>query len=404
MLLDDFHTLSGFGATPGGGVDRQAATVPDGQQRAWLHGWLSDHGFDVRYDAVGNQFGLATLVPGAPYVLTGSHLDSQPLGGRYDGAYGVLASAHAAHRVVEHWAATGESPRYNLAVVNWFNEEGSRFKPSMMGSAVFTGKLPLDTALATTDRAGTPVEGALREIGTIGDYPGPDVAAYAEIHIEQGRELENSGATIGIVDSTWAARKYRIVVHGEQSHTGSTAMADRHDALYGAALVIVALRELAAQHGLHTSVSELDVEPNSPVVVAREVRLHADLRAPDEAALDAAAKQLTGTIAGLGERASVTIDQVLTHSWGVAPFPPAGVELARRAADTLGLPYRTMPTLAGHDSVHLKDIAPAIMLFVPSVEGISHNEREFTQDADVSAGADLLTEVLTRLTAGELQS
>jgi N-carbamoyl-L-amino-acid hydrolase len=406
-FLEDFATLSAFGATPGGGVDRQAATAADGEQRAWLHQWLTDRGFEVHYDGVGNQFGLFTVTPGAPYVLSGSHLDSQPLGGRYDGAYGVLASAHAAHRAVQRWNASDETPRYNVAVVNWFNEEGSRFKPSMMGSAVFAEKLPAETALATTDPAGTTVETALRAIGTIGDYAGPEVASYAEIHIEQGRDLENAGTTIGLVDSTWAARKYQVVVRGEQSHTGSTIMADRRDALLGASLLVVAVRELAEQSTdtpLHTSVSEMTILPNSPVVVAREVRMHVDLRSPDEALLDAAAKKLAESIPGIEERASVTIEQVQTHGWGVAPFPAAGVELAGQAADELGLSHQTVMTIAGHDSVNMKDVAPAIMLFVPSVEGVSHNEGEFTQDRETCAGTDLLAEVLHRLMSGALDS
>ncbi|WP_078490919.1 M20 family metallo-hydrolase [Streptomyces scopuliridis] len=404
-FLADFATLSDFGATPGGGVERQAASAADGEQRAWLHEWLAGRGFEVRYDHVGNQFGIYTLTPGAPYVLSGSHLDSQPLGGRYDGAYGVLASAHAAYRAVRHWTDPDSGPRYNVAVVNWFNEEGSRFKPSMMGSSVFTGKLSADTALATTDPAGTTVRSALREIGTIGDYEGPDVAAYAEIHIEQGRGLENGGTTIGLVDSTWAARKYQVVVRGEQSHTGSTIMADRRDALLGAALLVVAVRELAEQSAdipLHTSVSEMTVLPNSPVVVAREVRLHVDLRSPDEALLDEAAKRLAESIPGIEERASVAVEQVQTHGWGVAPFHAAGVELAARAAAELGLSHENVMTVAGHDSVNMKDVAPSVMLFVPSVEGISHNEGEYTHDRDVCAGTDLLTEVLGRLMSGAL--
>ncbi|MFH8572883.1 M20 family metallo-hydrolase [Streptomyces sp. NPDC017993] len=406
-FLEDFTTLSAFGSTPGGGVERQAATAADGEQRAWLHRWLTDRGFEVHYDGVGNQFGLFTLTPGAPYVLSGSHLDSQPLGGRYDGAYGVLAAAHAAHRAVRRWTASEETPRYNVAVVNWFNEEGSRFKPSMMGSSVFTGKLPAGTALATTDPAGTTVESALREIGTIGDHAGPEVASYAEIHIEQGRGLEDAGTTIGLVESTWAARKYQVVVRGEQSHTGSTIMADRRDALFGASLLVVGVRELAEQSTdtpLHTSVSEMAILPNSPVVVAREVRMHVDLRSPDEALLDAAAKKLAESLPGIEERAAVGIELVQTHGWGVAPFPEAGVELAAEVADELGLSHQRVMTIAGHDSVNMKDVAPAVMLFVPSVDGISHNEGEFTQDSEICAGTDQLTEVLHRLMNGALDN
>jgi len=404
LFLRDFRVLSSFGATPGGGVERQAATLADGEQRRWLHSWLTDRGFDVRYDRAGNQFGLPTLLPGTPYVLTGSHLDSQPLAGRYDGAYGVLASAHAAYRAIDRWTAAGQPPVYNIAVVNWFNEEGSRFKPSMMGSAVFTRKLPLEIALATADRSGVTVADALAALGTIGEYDGPEAAAYAEIHIEQGRTLEEAGTTIGLVDSTWAARKYEVVVRGEQSHTGSTVMADRKDALFGAALFVVAVRELAERGGipLHTSVSELVVLPNSPVVVAREVRLHADLRAPDEAHVEAAAAELRASLAAMEKRASVTIELRQIHGWGVAAFHPACVELARSAASDLGLTHQRVMTLAGHDSVNMKDVAPSVMLFVPSVAGVSHNEGEYTRDEDICAGVDLLAEVIYRLMAGKL--
>ena len=149
-FLHDFRSMSSYGATAGGGVDRQAGTVADGQTRNWFRGLVEGHGFEVRYDAVGNQFALLELVPGAPYIGVGSHLDSQPLGGRFDGAYGVLAGAHAAIRLKQRLVAGGTKPAFNIAVINWFNEEGCRFKPSMMGSSVFTGKLPAEQVLATT--------------------------------------------------------------------------------------------------------------------------------------------------------------------------------------------------------------------------------------------------------------
>ncbi|MDJ0441495.1 M20 family metallo-hydrolase [Rhodococcus qingshengii] len=405
LVLQDFATLSQFGATAGGGVDRQAASVADGQQRRWFADWLQDRGFRVEFDRVGNQFGLLEVVPGAPYVLTGSHLDSQPLGGRYDGAYGVLASAHAAHRVAKRWAESGETPKYNLAVVNWFNEEGCRFKPSMMGSSVYTGKMELETALSSFDRGGITVRDALNEIECVGSFDGPTAAAYAEIHIEQGRSLENDGITIGLVDSTWAAHKYQLVVHGAQSHTGSTIMADRRDALLGASMLVLAARELAddfASAPLHTSVSQMNIEPNSPVVVAREVGLHLDLRSPNQETLDLADQRLSARFEEIEKRAQVKIEKVTAHSWGVANFHPDGVKLSMNLADSLGLSHREIMTVAGHDSVNMKDVVPTVMLFVPSVDGISHNEGEFTQDSDVCAGVDLLTETLDRLAHGAL--
>lgn len=404
-FLADFAKMSSFGATNGGGVERQAASSADHETRAWFESWLESNGFQVQYDEIGNQYGLLELVPGAPYVMFGSHLDSQPLAGRYDGAYGVLAAAHAAREAAKRARAGEITPTFNVAVVNWFNEEGSRFAPSMMGSSVFTGKLDLDTALAITDRAGITVADALAQGGKDLTGKPPAVAAYGEIHIEQGRILENTNTTIGLVDRTWAASKYRVVVHGEQGHTGSTIMRDRKDALYGAALVIVAARELTDEFEerlLHSSVSELSLEPNSPVTLAREVEINLDLRSPDEGILERANERLDAIFAQIEGRARVTIERTLTHHWGLLAYQPEGVELARSAAEELGLSHAEIMTVAGHDSTNMKDVVPTVMLFIPSVEGISHNEKEFSNDADSVAGVALFAEIATRMVAGEL--
>ena len=402
-FLADFATLSGFGATERGGVHREAASEADDRQWAWFGRWLADRGLTVVHDRIGNQFGLLERTPGAPYVLVGSHLDSQPFGGRWDGAYGVLAAAHAAHRLA------GTTHALNLAVVNWFNEEGSRFTPSMFGSAVFTGALDPGAALDTRDPAGIRVGDLLAASGRTGTGAPTlaDIACYAEIHVEQGRVLEDTGTTIGLVEATWAARKYALRVLGEQSHTGSTVMADRRDALLGAARLVVLARELSDELSgtgapLHTSVSRMTVEPNSPVTVAREVTLNLDLRSPDEQLLARADELLHSRIAGIERSARVAVEIAGSHGWGVQPFPAAGIELAREVADGLGLGHRRMPTVAGHDSVNLNGHVPTVMLFVPSVDGISHNEGEHTTDADALAGLDLLTGVLRRLAAGEI--
>ncbi|MFP5021886.1 M20 family metallo-hydrolase [Pseudonocardia phyllosphaerae] len=404
-VLDDFTALSAIGATPAGGVDRQAGTAEDGAAREWLRRWLSERGFTVAVDRIGNLFGLYELVPGAPYVLAGSHLDSQPRGGRFDGAYGVLAAAHAAARLRDL-----DGARYNLAVVDWFNEEGSRFTPSMMGSGVFTGKLPLDTALATTDPSGVAVAEALDSLGergtgdVFGEGTGRTAAGYAEIHIEQGRELDKTGTTLGLVDSTWAASKYELVVHGAQAHTGATAIADRNDALYGAALAVVFARELADRHGedLHTSCGRLTVVPNSPVVVPREVHLHLDLRSPSDDLLAEADAALRSRLAEIEIEADVTVERRVAHGWKGHVYHPEGVELARSVTEDLGVSSMTVRTRAGHDSTNMKDVVPTVMLFVPSVEGISHAEGEFTRDEDLVVGVDVLTETLSRMARGHL--
>ncbi|ALV43569.1 Zn-dependent hydrolase [Pseudarthrobacter sulfonivorans] len=406
-FVEDFRVMSQFGATENGGVDRQAATAADGEQRRWLTGLLEARGFTVKFDRAGNQWGLFEAVSGAPFVVVGSHMDSQPTAGRYDGAFGVLAAAHAAFRLVEKWAggAASGKPKFNIAVVNWFNEEGSRFKPSMMGSSVYTGKLALETALNTTDTQGITVREALDGIGCRGDYDGPAASYCAEIHIEQGPSMEHDGITIGLVQSSWAANKYEFVVHGEQAHTGSTVIADRKDALLGAAMLVVAARELADRFPgvLHTSVGELTVYPNSPVVVPSRVNLLLDLRSADESVLAEADALLHQRIPAIERAANISVERNHSHSWPVTPYQTEGVELAAKVAADLGLSSKQVMTLAGHDSINMKDLVPTVMLFVPSVDGISHNEHEYTTDADIVAGLAMLTEVVNRLCNGVLE-
>ena len=327
-------------------------------------------------------------------------MDSQPTAGRFDGAYGVLAAAHAVFRLREQLA----DAKLNLAVVNWFNEEGSRFVPSMMGSSVYTGVLPLETALDTRDPAGVTVREVLADADMLGESTGPKAAACAEIHIEQGRLMENAGTQIGLVSASWAASKYAVTVTGEQAHSGATVMADRRDALLGASMLVVYARELANRFDgvLHTAVGKLDVYPNSPVVVPSEVKLLLDLRCSDEAVLAQANQLLRAKIAEISAEARVEITSELSHEWGINPYQPEGVELARAAATDLGLSNDEILTVAGHDSINMKEIVPTVMLFVPSVEGISHNEGEFTSEADMLAGLATLTEVVRRLAHGSL--
>lgn len=405
-FLADWAVHSSFGAVEGtNGVDRQAASVADGAQRKWFQTLLEAHGFTVHRDAIGNQFGLLEVVPGAPFVLTGSHMDSQPTAGRFDGAYGVMASAYACFRVADELRADPTQAKFNLAVVNWFNEEGSRFKPSMMGSNVFTKKADLEVALATTDPYGITVRDALDAIGERGDFAGLNVASYAEIHVQQGRSMEQDGVAIGLVNATWAAHKFDFKVTGEQAHSGSTLMAERRDALLGAARLVVAARELVDEFepgALHTACGELNVYPNSPVVVASEVRLLLDLRSPSSEVISAAHAKLMATIERVQREDRVEIEVVGEHSWGQNPYPESGVELAREVAVELGLTHDRVMTVAGHDSTNMKDVAPTVMLFVPSVNGVSHNLNEFTRDEDMLAGLDHLTGVVRKLAAGAL--
>ncbi|KQY08442.1 Zn-dependent hydrolase [Mycobacterium sp. Root135] len=402
-FLADFAELSAIGATAVGGVDREAATAADGLAREWLRAWFVQHGLQCRVDAVGNMYGCVEVAAGAPYVLLGSHLDSQPTSGRFDGAYGVLAGAYAAVAV----AARPDDARFNVAAVNWFNEEGSRFSPSLMGSAVYVGKSTADAVLGTVGKDVVSVRDALSRIGFQGDDVAPTANSYAEIHIEQGRTLEDEGLDIGVVTSNWAAYKYAVTVHGEQSHTGATHMRYRHDALVGASQVVLAVRAVADEFGPDTvlgSVGRFTVEPNSPVVVPARVRLAADLRALDGDTVEAAHRSFLTKIADITEAGEVTVEIEPAALRPSTRYQDSGIALAGEVADGLGLRWRTMPTMAGHDSVNLKELVPTVMLFIPSVDGVSHNEREFSTEAQMLAGLHTLTETARRMVTGALET
>ncbi|WP_197374668.1 M20 family metallo-hydrolase [Mycolicibacterium baixiangningiae] len=408
-FLADFAELSAIGATPSGGVDREAATAADGQAREWLRGWFDRHGLTTRVDAVGNMFGCAEFGcaesdTDAPYVLIGSHLDSQPTSGRFDGAYGVLAGAYAAAAVA---ADPPVGPRFNVAAVNWFNEEGSRFSPSLMGSAVYTGKRSAAEVLDTVGLDGVTVREALSDIGFHGSDDAPEAGAFVEIHIEQGRTLVDEGFDIGVVTENWTAYKYAVTVLGDQSHTGATHMRYRHDALVGASEVVLAVRAVADEFGPDTvlgSVGYFTVEPNSPVVVPSRVRLAADLRSLDADVLERAHLSLLDRWAGISDGGEVVVRVDSAALRPAGGYHPAGIALAGEVADGLGLRWRTLPTMAGHDSVNLRDTVPTVMLFVPSVDGISHNEREYTTDEQMVAGLRMLTATARATVGGALEA
>lgn len=404
-FLSDFHHVAAIGATPNNGVDRQAATPEDARTRDWFAAWVDDAGWELRVDGIGNMFALLEWTPGAPCVLIGSHLDSQPLGGRFDGAYGVIAALHAARQLEAEVRAGVEKPQFNLAVVNWFNEEGGRFAPSIMGSSVFAGLLEREAMLEVRDLQGTTVREALEGIGYLGSAAGPAVAGYAEIHIEQGRILEREGTDIGLVDSSWYTQKLDIEVLGEQSHTGATAMADRHDALVAASKIILMVHDVTKDfedEAIVSSVGQLTLEPNSPIVVVRRVHLMADLRSGDPEIVKAARAKLLENIDALAREHDIKVN---VRDFDIRPirrFPEAGLELADKVAANLGLSVRRIQTMAGHDSVAMNTVAPSVMLFIPSVDGVSHCEREFSTDADMVAGVDMLTGVARELVAGAL--
>lgn len=395
--------LAAIGRTPGGGVCRLAASHDDGLARDWFRARLGEEGLRVAVDAVGNVFGVAELAgPDAPLVLTGSHLDSQPSGGRYDGAYGVLAGLEALLAVRRRTAQGGGKPVRNLGVASWTNEEGARFSPSTLGSAVFAGLVDADFALSRADGDGVTLGAALADIGYRGADPPPrNVAAYVELHIEQGAELERAGRTIGVVEGNWGTVKYVADIEGRAAHTGPTPMAARRDALLPAAELVLCCRQISDRTGgvLLSSVGRLDVQPNSTNVVPGRVRLFAEFRAVDPTMLaDACARFEAKARALSTEAVPVALTRTVDRPPGA--FDARLRDLIEDTAKACGYASLRLNTVAGHDSIPLKAVCPSAMIFVPSAAGVSHHESEFTTPEDLAAGAQVLAATLARLVEG----
>lgn len=407
--LTGLHELlaafAAIGGTAEGGVTRLAASAEDGQARDALCRWLRRQGFEIAIDRVGNLFGILDFGPaaGSGAIYCGSHLDSQPDGGRFDGAYGVIAACCAALAVRERVAAGDLEPRHRyLVVVSWTNEEGARFQPSLLGSSVFSGALEAHDALEACDAEGISLAEALRGIGYLGqDAPPAEPDRYVELHVEQGAVLERQGRDVGIVSHCWGARKFRVRFLGRADHTGPTPMADRRDALRAASILIaeVSQRALASEGRLHGSVGRLLVEPNSPNVVPRSATLFVELRAGEEGVLDDAEAWLQESLDQICQATGCRSEVESSTRRPVEAFDPRGVEIAEKAVGALGLDVTTMATIAGHDALALQRRTPATLLFVPSAGGISHSPNEFTAEKDLENGLQALIAVMDRLMA-----
>ncbi len=393
-LWSSLMTLARIGATPKGGVCRLTLTDLDRQARDLFVGWARELGCDIRVDRIGNIFARrAGTDPGRRAVATGSHLDTQPTGGRFDGSYGVLAGLEVLRTLHDAGIRT-QAP---LEVCVWTNEEGTRFVPVMMGSGVYAGAFSLETALAAKDRDGCTVGSALAAIGYDGPAPGavadgaPAFDAYFEAHIEQGPILEAAGTVIGAVTGALGQRWYDITVTGQEAHAGPTPMQLRRDALLAASRLVEAVNRIAlaqAPHGRGT-VGSLTVHPDSRNVIPGRVRLTVDFRHPDDAGLlrmDAALKQAVAAFEDTG--IEIAMEEVVYFP--PAPFDPALVDSIRAAARRIGHPPMDLVSGAGHDAVYAARVAPTAMIFIPCKDGISHNEIEDAEPAHVAAGANVL--------------
>lgn len=396
-IIRDMAALSRIGATREGGVHREAATAADGEARRWLVRRMREEGLSILLDGIGNMVGLAPEgTAGAPIVLAGSHLDSQPHGGRFDGPAGVVCALHAIRAVRREIAAGRIAPRHRLGLVNWTNEEGSRFAPSLMGSQVFTGALDLAQALAAVDRDGQTMGAALEQIGMRGQDALPrDIAAFLELHIEQGKALEAALCPIGIVEGCWGTAKYTIEFRGRAAHTGPTPMAERRDALLAAAQLIVEVRAISDRTAgtLLSSVGRIDVTPNSTNIVAETVRVFAELRDKDGARLDSACQELEAFARGLeGAGISVAIEKPTSRP--ARPFDAGLKEVVATAAQSLGIMPLRMHTIAGHDAVAIGARYPSALIFIPCADGVTHHPAELASDADLVTGTEVLAAAL----------
>lgn len=402
-LPEVFARLSEIGFRDGEGVMRLAASAKDGEARRAFADWMAGAGARLAHDEMGNQFACFDWAGAdAPWVFSGSHLDAQPEGGRVDGALGVVAAGCAALTLSAEHADGRLAPRANLAVVNWTNEEGARFQPSLSGSSVFAGAMSLEEGLSCRDGFGTSMGEALAAIGfdkRSGLVP-PHPLALLELHAEQGLNLVNAEAQIGLVEGTWAARKIQVTWHGRATHTGPTPMELRRDALLAAARGITAFEEVVAQGWpqLYRSAARLQVFPNSPNVVVSRATVWFELRHPDIALLATAGDAVRDMFARIADETGVRleIDSDATR----APARMDGELLARieDAARACGHKSLRLASVAGHDAVALQNVGiPAAVIFVPSVGGIAHHRDEETHPADMQAGLAVLTHALRGL-------
>jgi N-carbamoyl-L-amino-acid hydrolase len=395
-LWQSLMDLAQIGATPRGGSRRLALTSLDKQGRDLLVGWMKQAGLTVTVDRLGNIFGRrAGSDPHRDAVMTGSHIDTQPTGGKFDGCYGVLAGLEVMRTLNEAGVVTAAP----LELAIWTNEEGARFLPVMMGSGVFTARYELSTALAARDGDGLTVRDELAAIGYAGQDPvgGRGVEAYIEAHIEQGPVLEREHCVIGAVTGSLGVRWYDITVTGMEMHAGPTPMPIRRDALLAATYMVQAAIEVARAHAPHGrgTVGVLKVHPSSRNVVPGRVDFTVDLRHAQADTLEAMEKALQDACAAIAAREDVQVDMRLSQYNPPVAFDPALVQSVRRSAQRRGLPGMDIVTGAGHDAVHMAMVYPSAMVFVPCRDGISHNELEDAQPAHLEMGANVLLDVMT---------
>lgn len=388
-----------IGRTAKGGLRRLALSEEDGEVRRQFVRWCEEAGCTVQVDGIGNIFATRPgRDPDAKAVLVGSHLDTQIKGGRFDGILGVLAGLELVRTLNDHDVTT----RRPIVIVDWTNEEGARFEPPMIGSAIFTGQKSLDFAYARADKDGVTLGQALDRIGFKGtDRLLPDAFdSLFELHIEQGPKLDEAKRQVGIVTGAFSVRGIIVEVRGEVGHVGPTPMPKRKNAIVGAARVTLAIDDIGwSRHdtGGKSTTMRLKVEPNLLGIIPDLVEMTCDFRHPDVSVATAMLAAFEAEIPEIERRSGCTVTIKEQWSYGGMEYDPGCIALTRDAAEALGYSTMDLLTEAGHDAMHVADYLPTAMIFTPCEGGLSHNEAENVTLSDIEPGVNvLLRSVLNR--------
>ena len=396
-LQNRIKELGRVGAITSGGVSRLALTNEDRDGRDLVVRWMRDLGLSIQVDRIGNVIGTRAGILDSPPVIIGSHIDSVATGGLYDGALGVLAGLEAIQTLNDADLKT----QYPIAVSFFTNEEGVRFTPDMMGSAVHQGSLPLETALETVGTDGQTVGAELTRIGYAGDIPVNNMIprAYLELHIEQGPVLENTNTTIGAVTGVQGISWTEFELQGVSNHAGTTPMHLRHDAGYVAAAIAVEARAIATDFGANqvATVGVSELTPNLINVIANRARVTVDLRNTSDAKLTQSETRLLSFATDTAAAEGVTLEKRSLVRFSPVEFDTVIIDMIEKAAAASDYTYCRLPSGAGHDAQMFAPNCPTGMIFIPSTQGISHNENEFSSEQDIAAGMDVLMKVLLEL-------
>ncbi len=395
-LMDRIMSLAEISPIAGGGNCRLALTDDDRDGRDLVVSWMHDLNMDVSIDAVGNIIAVWNVGDGTP-VMTGSHIDTVRTGGKFDGNYGVIAGL----QVIETCQMNNFVPSRPLAVGVFTDEEGARFAPDMLGSLVYVGGMTTEEALDITAIDGPRLGDELVRIGYAGSAPCPGIIphAFVELHIEQGPLLEANNVCIGAVTGVQGISWQEVTIVGQSNHAGTTPMSLRHDPTYVAAEIAVFLRKLSARYGAHQvcTVGKIDVFPNLINVVAARVTLTLDIRNTDETLLQRAELEVAAFLKDIASTEGVTVTTKKLARFEPVEFDSRVIEIIEQISLDLGNTTQRMPSGAGHDAQMLARVCPTAMIFVPSVDGISHNAAEHTNTDDLVAGANILLHAMLTL-------